>query len=654
MTSGNPTLDKNLDAIARYNNKLAQDLLNLPYLTSSIKLIETNLKEPNLAYNGLILHAQDGAELEAKNTFSKAINNPLSRHIIFGIGIGHLFKEFCERSKGIVFLFEPNLEILRVTLELVDFSKELSQENVFVVSDIQSFKQIYTNNYTYQATATISFLGSYKQIYGEEMDTILRQMEQINGSCMVEYNTLKMDGVRSIHMVLDNLSYTLNETPLVEFKDIYKGKTALIISAGPSLDANIDIIKNNRDKVIIFCVGTAFKSLASNNITPDFVNIMEINDCSSQVKGFDLSNINFIMEPYTNTSIHKLNVKKKFLFVTNSAHANNYWARLTNVDISPYTAKGTVSYESLLAAKMLGFKKIILVGQDLAYLDNKCYSDNAAYSQLAFEVNPQTGRPEFKIKDLDAYIKSMVPIGTDVIDPWHKEFAKYKIDNLNKTLCFVKGISGEMLPTQSGYATFIEHFREFAFLNKDLELINTSMVGAQLDGFKNIPLDKALENESTIERIELSKPFKYNQNNILENLEKEKKELKDILEKFAKAKEYIFKYDREFHRRKTVTPEANKMFKNLLNIYNTISHEYYAVNPLYQILAFNENIELEYLIKMTEKVDMEKIKQAYILLKRYFEQIEPKISYTIKNIDEQKVNISESINSKSKKSECFC
>ncbi len=77
MPSKNPILDKNFSAISKYNRKLSQDLLHLPYLTNSIKLIETNLKEPNVAYNGLILHSQDGAELEAKNIFSKNKNNPI-------------------------------------------------------------------------------------------------------------------------------------------------------------------------------------------------------------------------------------------------------------------------------------------------------------------------------------------------------------------------------------------------------------------------------------------------------------------------------------------------------------------------------------------------------------------------------------------------
>lgn len=635
-----PTLHKNLDCIERYNPKLKQDLLSMTFLTNSIQLVETDLKEPNLLFNGLPLHAPSGAEVEAKTAFDKIENNPLMMHVIFGIGLGHLFKEFCERSKGTVFLFEPNIEILRVTLELVDFSKELSQNNVFIFTDMQSFKECFVSHYKHNANCTFTFLGSYKQMYGEKMDEIFKQVENIMGGCIVDYNTLKKEGVRSILMTLKNLAYSLDCIPINEFKDAYKGKTALIISAGPSLDQNIETIKKNRDKVVIFCVGTAFKALANNGITPDFVNIIEINDCSGQVKGFDLSDINLILEPYTNTSIFNLNAKNKLLFPTNTAHANNYWAGITGVDISPYLSKGTVSNESLVCAKMLGCNKIILVGQDLAYLNNQCYSSGAAYSELIFENNPETGKPQFKIRDYDRYVASLLPVGTDITQPWCKDFAEYKIKNLNDTLYFVKGISGEMLPTQGGYSVFIEYFKEFAYYNQDLDLINSSMVGAQIDGFRNVPLEKALESNPIIEKTEISANFKYDKKKVLDNLAKEKDVLVRILKEFEASKENMFKYDREFNRRKVVTEEAGKYFKDLFALYSKINNE--NQSALYQVISFKENIEIQFKLRESEVFTVDTIKALYTLLKDYFVNVEINVMDVLDILEIQIRTLSES------------
>lgn len=635
-----PILNKNLDCIERYNPKLKQDLLAMSYLTNSIQLIETDLNEPNLTFNGLPLHNPKGAELEAKGAFEKIENNPLMMHVIFGMGLGHLFQEFCNNSKGTVFLYEPNMEILRVTLELVDFSKELSQNNVFIFTDMQSFKECFINHYKHNANCTFTFLGSYKQIYGDKMDEIFKQVENIMGSCIVDYNTLKKEGVRSVIMTLNNLAYSLEGTPIHELRGTYRGKTALIVSAGPSLDQNIETIKKNRDKVVIFCVGTAFKALANNGITPDFLNIIEINDCSGQVKGFDLSDINLILEPYTHTSIFKLNVKNKLLFPTNTAHANNYWASITGVDISPYLSKGTVSNESLVCAKMLGCTKIILVGQDLAYLNNQCYSSGAAYSELVFDTNSQTGRPEFRIRDYDKYVASLLPVGTDITQPWCKDFAEYKIRNLNDTLYFVKGISGEMLPTQGGYSVFIEYFREFAYFNQDLDLINSSMIGAQIDGFRNVPLDRALENNPVIEKVELSGNFKYDKKKILNDLVKEREVLKGVLKEFDTAKEYLFKYEREYNRRRLVTEDAAKYFKLLFALYDKINNQ--NQDALYQVISFKERIEIQFKLRESEVFTLDTIKNLYVLLKDYFVNVETNVSDVLDIIEKQIGMLSES------------
>ena len=406
MTSGNLILDKNLECIEEYNPELKEKLLNLPYLTNKIDLIETNLKESNLSYNELPLHSQDGAELEAKKFFEEVKNTPSSRHVILGMGLGYLFKECCEQSKGIVFLYEPNLEILRVTLELVDFLKELSQKNVFVTSEMEVFKALYNTNYTHKANFNFLTLDSYKSVlYADQIIDIIKRIKVISHMGQIKIRGAIEKGQIPLEMVLKNLPYTLNATPLYELKDIYKGKTALIVSAGPSLDLDIETIKENRDKVIIFCVGTAFKTLAINGITPDFVNIIENADCSGQLLGFDLSEINLITEPYTHNATYLSNVKRNFIFASKLADVNNYWASVTGVDISPYIVHGTVSYSALASAKMLGFSRLILVGQDLAYLNNQCYSKNSAYGDLTFEIDHETNSAKFGLPTIACAVR---------------------------------------------------------------------------------------------------------------------------------------------------------------------------------------------------------------------------------------------------------
>lgn len=634
MASGNLILDKNLEIIEQYNPALKKKLLDLSNITGNIQFVETNLKEPNLIYNGLIMHSQDGAKLEAEGLFEKASNDLFSIHFILGIGFGYLFKEFCEHAKGKIVLFESNLEILKTVLEKIDFSKELSQPNVHIVSDYSELEQSFFRFYEYRIDIKFSILNSYRELYGAYAQKILDQIRINYGLFRMDYNNLRGKGFDYISSIIDNLGYLLESKPLLEFKDVYKDKTALIVSAGPTLDSNLETIKQNRDKVVIFCVGTALKALMSNGITPDFLNVVEMADCSGQIKGFDISDIDMILEPSTNNSFYKAKSKQKFLFPQSGTLWTDYWGELFDLDISEYLMKGTVSYQALSSAKMLGFKKLVLVGQDLAFVNNSCYSKSASYSNLIFEVNPETGKPQCRVDDYDGYLKSIAPEGMDYKDPECLKMAEKKIKYLNETINFVKGISGEMLPTEAGYSLFIEFFKDFAKLNKGLDLINTSMIGAELDGFKNIPLDKALENSELVEKIELKSSFSFDKKLITSKLINEVKILQEILTEIEKAILLISKYEREIKLRKFITEEVKKIFNNVIQIYDKLTLDYSNNSKIYRIIAFSENLELQYAFKQTINLSHEElIEQLHPTVKEYFDNVHTKTLNIIGKIE---------------------
>lgn len=640
FNSGNPILDKNLEAIARYNPQLSEKILKFDKLLSQVELTETKLKEPNLTYNFIPLHSNDGAEKEIENVLDKVPNTKRSRHIVMGLGLGYLFKECCEKSKGMVFLYESNIEILRVTLELVDFSKELSQKNVFVASDEKFLIELIYTNVNYNLSYSILTLNTYKYLlYARDFSKIVEKINWTFATIKMNYTTCKNDEFPLVEAVFNNMPYLMQSTPLGEISDYYKDKTALIISAGPTLDNNIEIIKMNRDKVVIFCVGQAFKTLLHNDIRPDFINVLEAGNFSGQLEGCDLSNMNIILEPFTNHGFYQYKVKKRFLFISKIRNANKFFSKITDTDISKYWAKGTVSHQAMESAKILGCKKIILVGQDLAFIDNKCYASNSAYGSLNYKFNEKTGKTEFEKSNNNIS-------GND-------EIVESKVKIYGQHLSYVKGITGEKIPTLAGYVAFIEVFTSFAEENKDLELINTSMIGAQIDGFENMPLEQALSNTEIINDRFDKKDFKFDIPKVLVKLEEEKNTLKSLLQPLNITKRYIKEYEKEMKFRDEITQKAIKSIKALLAVYE---EQIINQNLLYKASLFNEDIELMYLIDLidsSKEFDNETIIKLYNLLKLFFENLENKLKKVIEKIDKTKGELSESINSESKTSKCY-
>lgn len=620
-------LQKNLDLISRYNPGLKDAILGVSELQNDIGLVETELGEPNLAFNGLALHSQKGAEAEAKAVFAQVKNNPAMMHVVFGFGLGYLFKEFCEHSEGMVILYEPSLEILRATLEVVDFSKELAQGNVFVTCDIENFSHIFKSVFGYKSEVTCSSLPTYRHVYKNDFEALVNQAQISAGVCMIDFNSLRTKTDISVDMVVKNLPYLLEETPLHKYRGAYEGKTALIVSAGPSLDLNIEIIKKNRNKFVVFCVGTALRALVEHGIKPDFLGIIEMNDCSSQVEGIDLSDINLILEPYTNNVFHRLPTKNKFVFATETVGINQAWAKLFGVDISYYKTRGTVSYLALFSAQMLGFKRIVLVGQDLAYVNGRCYSSQSKYAGLICRLNLETNRVEITVDDLESYGRALFPEKIDLTSEQLKFYANAHLEQFNKTLYYVKGVDGSMLPTQASYATFIEHFKEFALDFRGLELINSSMIGAQLDGFKNVALEDVVKNiEEVAETIELPKINSYDEKKIKSKLAEQREILAFILGKIVEGKVFIEKFEREFSRRKMLNEAAIKAFKQLSGLYDEIVLKELPKSLFYAALSLKEDLEVQYELKMHKKAKEQGFVVIFSALKAYFLAVEKKLT----------------------------
>lgn len=642
MTSGNPIFDKNLECIAKYNPKLTEKLLNLPDFINRFELVETELKEPNLSFNGLPLHSQENAENEAKDGFAGTINSGLSRHIVFGMGLGYLFKEACTNSKGIVFLYEPELEILRVTLEIVDFSKELSQPNVFVASDINNLSQLYSMKYLPKVNVSFLSLNSYSQIiYRNNIEEIITRVYTTIGANVMNYNTSKFRSFSAMQMIFKNLPYILNTTPLGEIQNIYKGRTAVVVAAGPSLDANIETIKKNRDNIVIFCIGQAYKALFKNGITPDFVNVIELVDCSGQLKEFDLSKINLITNSFTNNSIYQLKPKRHFLFPSFTDPLNTALADILDLDISIYDEKGTVAYEAICSAKIVGCSKIILVGQDLAYMNNQCYSKDSIYSDLVFDIDPETKQPKFKLKEEETSINETSATKHNPEHNANREFVAGKINITQQGLLYVKGVSGEMLPTLAGYANFIDFFSGFAYLNQELDLINSSMIGAQINGFKNIPLEEALKDAPAVKRIDVFKPFKYDKTKVFKNLTRNKNLLLKFLPDFNKAQEFIKKYEREMKLRGTTTKEAIKYIQALLALYEEISIKNDSI--FFVVISYVEALDISSKLKENETLTVNDTKEIYNLLKNFFVTVGDRTSKVIQGLEAQEKMLNESL-----------
>lgn len=630
----NHILEANLNCLRAYNPELAQKLVDISALENVIQLTQSEKDEPNLTYNLTPIHSQQGAVDEAEKVFKSISGDSLNHtHILFGMGLGFLFKTFYDETKGSIILYEPSLEILRIALELIDYTKELSDERVRIVHEYSDLRAAYEKFYSWGNKSTFSFLDFHKKFFFEKLLDVKKNLEDFANFNYNNYELEKKTAYEFLNATLNNFDKSVSLRPLSKLKDKFKKMPAVIVSAGPSLHKNIDILRKYQDNAIIFCVGTAYKTLAKNGIKADFLNILERYDCSSQIEGCDLSEINMIVESYTHPRFYAAKAKRKFLSLSVENTANKWLGGIIGDNPRQYETKGTVSYNALASAKLLGCDPIILIGQDLAYSDGYCYAKGSAYENLQCVKNAQTNKYEVIVTNKEAYLAQVFDKNhANVSNEDAKErFLAWKLKELNEKMAFVKGQDslgqeGEMIPTEPSYALFVSAFEAFAHkYNKEIRLINSSIGGAYIDGYEYLSLEKAIKGlkidkssiEKTIKKIDSSDVD--NSSTILKKLQTEIKSVENVMSLLESGQTYLRNLSRELGRRKSFSSDAKKQLENCLGLYLKIQNENVIDNYLLSAVFKNEFMQLDSVLKVQDAdLTYNSVKNLAGLLESYF------------------------------------
>jgi len=624
----NNIFEKNILALINKNKNLSEKLIS--YIPTEVPQLLQENGQYNLLYKNQLMHNKVSPLGEAREIFAGSENTPATIHLIYGLGLGYLFQVASLNSNGIVILYEPDLNILKTSFMLVDFSNDILKQNVFVTDNLEEVSEcIYKNSNTENSPLLLSTIA-YRNLNQSGFNDLVETLQRLVGSFNMDRKFTQEKFYPLLNQTLSNILHMVNEVPLWELKDLYKGKTAVVVSAGPTLDRNVEIIRKYRENIVLVVVGTALKTLTKNDLVPDFLCIIESFDSSKQLEDVDTTKINFVTEPFSHPNLRNFEFKNVFAHVSSNMPTNAYWSEVANIKSDEYFSKGTVSYTALNTARILGCSKIVLVGQDLAYIEGQCYSKDSAYKDLVCKYNEELKKWEISANNFEDFANSLSnnPDKNERIN-----VAIRRLERLNNSLYYVKGIRGDMVPTESVYAAFIKPLTEFTQTYTDIEYINTSLVGAQIDGFSNIDLETALKDSVKIDNRDINVDFHYDISLIKENLYKSKNNLSSanyILEEMLRLCKNI---KNDVKRYRTVNADVLKSLKKLMTGYEAMSVDFAHKSTLFDLITAPEKIDVEYEIKMVKEFNVENVLKVAETVEKYASIAENKIKEISAKID---------------------
>ncbi|EJW4143388.1 motility associated factor glycosyltransferase family protein, partial [Campylobacter jejuni] len=142
-------------------------------------------------------------------------------------------------------------------------------------------------------------------------------------------------------------------------------KNAIVVSAGPSLSANLTLLKKYEENFVIFCVDGAYSVLCENGITPDYViNNDYANDALKFFETDFKERTMFLCSCFSAFEVVEFLKERNLCVILDPEDPN---VKLNFLDDFGYIKPGLfVSYFAYCITMTLGFENVIMLGQDLA------------------------------------------------------------------------------------------------------------------------------------------------------------------------------------------------------------------------------------------------------------------------------------------------
>ncbi|ENI5428784.1 motility associated factor glycosyltransferase family protein, partial [Campylobacter jejuni] len=367
---------KNIQALlSGVNEPLGNKLLNfIQNKTCSRFNIDENLNIFDKTHNVFMYENLE----EELNFFYQSILEKTLRYpfiCIYGIGNALLIKNLAKHYKHL-FVFESEIELFILALSVIDLSEELKickivlfdcaaedlEIQIAMIFDQQNILE-YLSLYEMFINTSYYLRFYEKQIlFLNEMclKTIGVAVRNANISCFLPLLTYEQ--------FLQNIPSMLESIPFQRILSERKNKfeNAIVVSAGPSLAKQLPLLKVYQDKAVIFCADGALSMLEKEGIIPDYVTNLDYSDWA--MKFFqnkeNLKQSIIALECATHPNVvHSLRAENCMIILRNKALYQRF-----NLNDFGYIDTGThVSHFSYTLALALGFKNIIMIGQDLAF-----------------------------------------------------------------------------------------------------------------------------------------------------------------------------------------------------------------------------------------------------------------------------------------------
>ena len=475
------------------------------------------------------------------------------------MGVGNFFylKELAEQMEKnlTIIVYEPSLQIFLKFLEMVDIQKWMEKHLIiFWVNGLEdkekkNMRGMLEQVLRYELLDHVKYfvLPNYEILFPEEAVVFMKTCRDVALRALSRYETNILFAGVMVKNLFANARYLCDGYKTTQFVEVIpKDIPGIVVAAGPSLNKNIKELKKAKGKAFICAVDTAIKPLIKEGIIPDMFAVVDALKPIELVKMEEARQIPLLTTLNASPEVLEYHTGMKIFFNEGYQFAEEIFKKSGHME-GDVSSGGSVATSIFSFLWKIGIETIILVGQDLAYTDNKAYADG-------------TFQEKMKEEDTSNFI-------------------------------MVEGNFEEKIPTKPDLKLFIDWYNMYISgikeKDKGLRVINATEGGAKIQNTEIITLKKAIEEECAKE-VDIKGCLK----KLSPMLNEEAREwtinyLQGISEKFQKIKKDAAKMKKFYRKLDRICDKKNIDKKEYLSIMKKIEKQLKVIEAVdvYQLIS---------------------------------------------------------------------
>lgn len=453
--------NKNLEVLKKkvqgfYNKVLDADSQEIESKLEKIETIPARDGNPItvVTYNGKQIRLNSSfCPTEEARKWAKQFNfaNMNNNVILYGFGNGYFVNALLDKlpEKDFLIIYEPSSEMFLHVLHNYDLTSILENPRVLIsVEGINGneFHMILDNMFDISnlANSTITIHSGYDKIFSKHFDEFKNTITSSAQTARIYHNTLLRLGEASLKNSFINIPKIRNSISVNQLKKIWNPDIpAIVVAAGPSVEESIQSLKDAKGKAVIVAVDRILQYLIDRDVIPDFVVTLDPKKNEANFSREDNIEVPMFCVLQAKPQIMDKQIGRKIICWSGMYMKEHYKKVEGTYPDAPVS--GSVATVATDILYYLGTRKILLVGQDLAFRGESTH------------------------------------VGGVVSNPFSSDSK------------FVEGVNGEKVKARYDWIEYRNWFQDFIELHDDVTVIDTKTQGTLIKGTKLMSLEEGIK-----------------------------------------------------------------------------------------------------------------------------------------------------------------